>query len=103
MMCACRRSCRRKTRLLAARSRRQAGAAGERAAPFHQDDIVPDVVDVAVTLTIADLAKSDPGVQGAAGFVQGQDLGLQRPVAFGLRRGDQRVEQGFADALAVCC
>ncbi len=53
---------------------------------------MPDVVDVAVTLAISDFAKTDLGVECAAGFVQGQDLGLQRPVTFGLRSGDQRVE-----------
>jgi len=64
---------------------------------------VPDAVDVAVTLAISDFAKTDLGVEGAAGFVQGQDLGLQRPVTFGLRSGDQRVEQGCADPPTVCC
>lgn len=64
---------------------------------------MPDVVGVAVTLAISDFAKPDLGVEGTTGFVQGEDLGLQRPVTFGFRSGDERIEQGCADTLTVCC
>lgn len=103
MRSASRKSCRQRgDPALIAFSGRQARAAGTLAAAFHQDDVVPDVVDVAVTFAVADFAKPALGVEGAAGLVQGKDLRLQRPVAVAFGCGNQCVEQGRSDALPLC-
>ena len=87
---------------LTALARRQAGAAGCGTAPFHQNHIVPDVVEVPVAFTCADLAETAMCMQGTAGLVGCQDLRLQGPIAVRLGGFDKRAYECPANAAALC-
>ena len=77
------------TGVLGTRSRWQVGSTGQRAAPFKEHDIMPDIVDMAVTFAIADFAETTFKMQGAAGLIAGDNLCLQSPVGFGFGSRDQ--------------
>jgi hypothetical protein len=56
---------------------------------------------MAVAFAAADVAETGCAVKGQAGGVFRHHLGLQGPVAFGFRNGDQAVQQARADTLPV--
>ena len=72
------------------------------AAPLEQNNIVPDVVDVAEALAAPDLAKTASTMQGEARVVMRQDLRLQCPESIGFGNGNQRAQQRSTDTLATC-
>ncbi|MFT5174839.1 MAG: hypothetical protein ACI8W7_003028 [Gammaproteobacteria bacterium] len=81
---------------------RQLRPTGFITAPFKQNHVVPDTIDMAIALPIADFAKATFSMQCAARVIVGNDLRLQRPVAIRLGSANQRAQQGAANPLAMC-
>lgn len=72
------------------------------AAPFEQDDIVPDTVQMAVTFAVTHLAKSARQMQRRTRGIRCHHLCLQRPIAFAFGRGNQSGEQCAPHAVPLC-
>jgi hypothetical protein len=77
------------TGVLGTRSCWQPGPAGQCAAAFQQNDVIPEIVNVTVAFAIADFAETTFKMQGAAGLIAGDNLCLQSPVGFGFGSRDQ--------------
>jgi len=72
------------------------------AAPLHKDDVVPDAVQLAVTLAVTHLAKSASQMERRTRSIRSHHLRLQCPVAFAFGLGDQAFEQRAAQSVPSC-
>src|ERR1700722_14267113 len=71
------------------------------AAPLDEDGVAPAAVMPADAVAPAHLPEPGRAVQGEARGVLGEDAGLDRPDARGLRRPDQGPQQAPPDAQAA--
>ena len=87
--------------IVVATSGPETGTAGSAAAAFVKNDIMPNVVEVAVAFAGADLPEVAAFVQLPAGMVTGESLPLKGPVTGGFRCADQSLQQCLTNPVAL--
>jgi hypothetical protein len=79
--------------------RRQVRPTSPIAPAFQKNDVVPGVVDVAVSLAKSNLSETALAMQRQARFIHRNDLRLQGPIPIGFRNLDQAAQQRRTDTL----